>query len=229
MPEGGGKNIEIAHELNKPREEPQMPARPHQIVEVVEAIILSLIAVATAWSGYQAARWGSEQAVLYGRSSRLRIEAQTLQVENNQAKQYNAATVASWLEAESRGDRKLAEFYERRVFPEFKPAFEAWKKTDPLNNPTAPAGPLLLPEYHDVRGEAAAAAGNEATDAFERGTRARTVADEYIRATVGLATVLFLTAMGQRFRSLRIRAAVLTVAFLILCLPLWHILTLPRL
>lgn len=222
----GEKNIEIARNLSKSRE--AGASRPHQMVELIEAIILSLVAVATAWSGYQAARWGSEQAKLYGRSSRLRVEGQTLQVVANQIKQYDAATVADWLEAETRGDTKLAAFYERRFVPEFQPAFQAWKKTDPLNNPNAPIGPSQMPEYRDSTGDQATAKNNQATEVFEQGSRAREVADEYIRATVGLATVLFLTAMGQRFRSLRIRAVVLAVAALILCGPLWHILMLPK-
>lgn len=226
MSAGGGKNIEIARNLNKPRE--ASGSRPHQMVELVEAIILSLVAVATAWSGYQAARWGSEQAKLYGRSSRLRIEGQTLQVVSNQVKQYDAATVADWVEAETRGDKKLAAFYERRLMPEFQPAFEAWKKTDPLNNPNAPIGPSQMPEYRDSAGDQANAKNKQASEVFEQGTQAREVADEYIRGTVGLATVLFLTAMGQRFRSLRIRGVVLAVALLILCAPLWQILTLPK-
>lgn len=229
MPEAGGKNIEIARDLNKPWEpELHAPSQLHKLVELIEAIILSLVAVATAWSGYQAARWGSEQAILYGRSSRLRVEGQTLQVQANQIKQYDAATVANWIDAKSRGDTKLAEFYERRFLPDFQPAFQAWKKTDPLNNPNAPAGPSQMPQYHDAIGDEAAARNDAATMAFEQGTHEREIADQYIRATVGLATVLFLTAMGQRFRSHKIRAALVAIAFLILCLPLWHILTLPR-
>jgi heme/copper-type cytochrome/quinol oxidase subunit 4 len=229
MPEAGGKNIEIARELNKKHDaEQHTQSRSGQMIELIEAIILSLVAIATAWSGYQAAKWGSVQSVLYGRSSRMRVESQTLQVEANQIKQYNAATVANWLEAESRGDKKLADFYERRFLPEFRPAFQAWKKTDPLNNPNALAGPGLMPEYHDSEGQEADEKGKAATEVFEQGTHAREVADEYVRATVGLATVLFLTAMSQRFRSQRIRTMLIAIAFLILCVPLWRILTLPR-
>ncbi len=231
MPEAGNRNIDVAIDLNDPhRHGPRAEAqsRMHKTIELVEAIVLSLVAVLTAWSGYQAARWGSEQAILHGRSSRLRVEAQAHEVVANQAKQYDAATVTSWIEAEARGDKRLAAFYERRLLPEFVPAFEAWKKTDPLNNPSAPAGPAKMPEYHDVLGDRSAGENNEATEVFEKGTHAREVSDQYIRATVGLATVLFLTAMGQRFRSLRIRAALMGITLLILCVPLWHILTLPR-
>jgi hypothetical protein len=35
-----------------------------EIVEIVEAILLAVVAVATAWGGYQAARWDGRQAEL---------------------------------------------------------------------------------------------------------------------------------------------------------------------
>jgi heme/copper-type cytochrome/quinol oxidase subunit 4 len=225
----GGKNIEIARGSNKPYGSDAHAPRPwNQMMELVEAIILSLVALLTAWSGYQAARWGGVQGILYARSSRLRVEGQTLQVQANQIRQYNAATVSDWIQAQSRNDTKLADFYERRFLPDFRPAFQAWKKTDPLHNPNAPVGPSEMPQYHDVMGDEATAKNDAATKAFEEGTRARAVADEYIRATVGLATVLFLTAMGQRFRSSWIRAFLVALAFMILCIPLWRIIWLPR-
>lgn len=228
MPEAGGQNIEIAHHLNEGEEHLHSHAKIHPVVEMIEALILALVAVTTAWSGYQGARWDANQFVLYGRSSSLRVEGQALDVESNQVKQYNASTVVEWLKAESHGETKLADFFERRLLPEFRPAFEAWKKTDPLHNPNAPAGPTMMPEYHDATGEKAAMKNKEANELFEQGTQAREIGDAYVRATVGLATVLFLVAVSQRFRSQRIRVMLVVIAFMLLCFPLWHVLTLPR-
>jgi len=230
MPETGGHNIEIAHRLHEGEEPAQSHAkgRAHRVVEMIEAGILALVAVSTAWSGYQAARWDANQSVLYGRSSRLRVEGQTLDLESNQAKLYDASTVVEWLKAESHGDTKLADFFERRMLPEFRPAFAAWKKTDPLHNPKAPVGPAMMPEYRDAKGEEAARRNKEATDLFDQGTRSREIGDAYVRVTVGLATVLFLVAMSQRFRTQRIRVMLVAIAFALLCFPLSHVLTLPR-
>jgi hypothetical protein len=230
MPEAGGHNIEIAHHLNEAEPgHPHAGSHAHRIVEVIEAVILALVAITTAWSGYQAARWDAEQSVLYGRSSRLRIEGQTLEVESNQAKAFNASMIVEWLKSETHGETKLAEFFERHILPDFRPAFEAWKKTDPLNNPNAPVSPVAMPEYRDPKAEEAARKNKEATELFEQGTRVREIGDAYVRATVGLATVLFLTAMSQRFRSQRIRMILVAIAFVLLCIPMWHILTLPHL
>jgi hypothetical protein len=229
MPETGGMNIELAQQLNERRgHRGPEPSRIHEVLEIVEAIVLALVACATAWSGYQAARWDSQQSQLYGRSSRIRVEAEGFSVRSNQERQYNASNVNEWLKAEAHGEKDLAELFERRFLPEYRPAFEAWKKTDPLHNPNAPAGPLLMPEYRDSNAAEFTRLDHEATELFERGTSARERGDDYVRVTVFLATVLLLTAISQRFRDHRIRFALVVVAMLLLCFPLWRILTLPR-
>lgn len=230
MPETGGANIEVAHHLHegKVHQLPHASSGVHQALEAVEVTILAMVAVATAWSGYQAARWDSAQATLYGRSSRLRVEGQALDLQANQERIYDAATVVEWLKSEAHGETKLAELFERRLLPEFRPAFEAWKKTDPLHNPDAPAGPMLMPEYHSTRADEAAQKDHEATELFDQGTRARDDADDYVRLTVVLASVLFLTAMSPRFHSHWVRVALVAIALVILSVPLWRLLTLPR-
>jgi len=52
--------------------------------------------------------------------------------------------------------------------------------------------------------------------------------DAYVRVTVTLATVLLLMAISQRFKIHVVRMALTAIAALLLCLPLYRILTLPR-
>ena len=226
MPELGGVNIEVAHRLNEVEE--HADSRVHQLVEVCEAIILALVAITTAWSGYQAARGDSVQAELYGRSSRLRAEGQALALEANQAKLDNAATVDEWLKAEARGEAKVSELFARRVLPDFRPVFEAWKKTDPVHNPNAPAGPVLMPGYRDLRAEEASHRNQEATKVVRPGYARPRIRRRIRPRHRLLATVLLLTAIGQRFRSHRIRVVLVTTALLLLVVPIWRLLSLPR-
>ena len=149
MPEAGGSNIEVAHHLTEHKETP--PSFLHEISEIAEAVVLAAVALATAWSGYQAALWTGHQSELYGRSSKLRIQAEAAAVYANEERLYNASTVVEWLKAEARGERKLAAIFERRLLPEFLPAFKAWKKADPLNNAGAPAGPFFMSEFRSAR------------------------------------------------------------------------------
>jgi len=229
MPEAGGVNIEVAHHLTKGHEHGSAePSHLNRTVEILEALVLALVACATAWSGYQAALWNSEQSVLYGRSGKLRVQSSGLSLRSNQQAQYNASNVNEWLKAEAHGDTNLANLFERRFLPEFRPAFDAWKKTDPLHNPNAPAGPMLMAEFQDSGAAESVRLDREATALFQESTKARERGDEYVRATVMLATVLLLTAIGQRFRAHKIRFALVALAALLLCFPLWHILTLQR-
>src|SRR5579862_7268842 len=184
MSEAGGSNIEIAQHLSAHNKSSQ--SLGHEILEIAEAVVLAVVAVATAWSGYQAALWTGHQAELYGQASKLRIVAEGAAAFANQERLYNASTVVEWLKAEAHGDKKLADLFERRFLPEFRPAFEAWKKTDPLNNPTAPAGPQLMTEYRSAKTEEASALNEKASLVFDQGTKARDDSDLYVRATVML-------------------------------------------
>jgi hypothetical protein len=75
------------------------------------------------------------------------------------------------MKAEASGQHKLAQLFERRFRPEFRVAFEAWKKTDPLNNPDAPPGPLMMPEYHNAKSEESAKLESKPLSSFSKGQR----------------------------------------------------------
>src|SRR5262249_16714278 len=144
MPEGA--NIEIAHHLQEGHEHSSGKSeRRERALEIVEGFLLALVAIATAWSGYQAAKWDGREAELYGKSSRIRLTAEGLQTRGGQEQLYDAQTVNSWLEAEVTGKTAVARVYARRIRPEGRPAFQAWVKTDPVHNPNAPAGPAPNP------------------------------------------------------------------------------------
>lgn len=226
MSEDGRSNLELALQLTEEKNRPLTAGT--EVVEIIEAIVLALVAVATAWSGYQAALWSGQQAELYGKAAKVRIQATRFETAANQERLYTAGTVAEWIKAEARGDKKLAEIFERRLLPEFRPGFEAWKKTDPLNNPKAPAGPFTE-EYRTSRMEEAIKLNNTGDEIFAQGNSAREHSDDYIKATVTLATVLLLTAISQRFKIRGVRVGLVLLATLLLCITIYRISTLQRL
>ena len=140
-------NTEIAENLAA---EDGLPSaartRSDLIVEIAEAILLGIVAIATAWSGYQAARWDGRQAELYGEPRRPERGRQSLTL-GGQQRLLDVSTFNTWIEATSEGRDELAALYERRFSPEFKVAFDAWIALDPLTNPDAPPGPSFMPEY----------------------------------------------------------------------------------
>jgi hypothetical protein len=202
--------------------------RRTEVIEILEAIVLAIVAVATAWSGYQTARWDSKQALLYGNSSKLRFVADQQSTRGGQEQLYDASTFSAWLGATANGNAQAAALFERRFRPEFRPAFRAWLKTDPFHNAKAPPGPLVMPQYHNASLIASAASSTKASVAFEAGTKAREHGDDYLRNTVLLATVLFLTALAGRFKTHAVRASLLAVSAAILVFCLYYVIAYPR-
>ena len=218
----------VIRKLNQVRGNGHTSERRFEAIEIVEAMILALVAVATAWSGYQAAAWAGRRAEQYAMSSRLRVAAEGLATLAGQERIYDSDTFNSWLAARLGGQEKAAEFFERRFRDEYRPAFTAWMKTDPFNNAQAPPGPIFMPDYHDAKHEEFLGLSKQATETADQGTKSGETGDQYVRITVLLATVLLITAIGQRFRFKAARVAFMIFAWLLLCLPLWQLLMLPR-
>ena len=204
------------------------PNRRAQLIEIAEAVLLAIVAVATAWSGYQTARWDSRQAQLYGLSNKYRAAENRASTLSGQQRLYDTTTFGFWLQAKVQGDQKAGALFVRRFRPEYRPAFAAWLKTDPFHNPKAPAGPLLMPQYHNAAAERAARAGERASVALEGGTTARETGDKYLRNTVLLATVLFLTALAQKFKVEGVRIGLIVVSAVLLAIALFYVGTYPR-
>jgi hypothetical protein len=55
---------EVADELRHAADERKERRWRAELVEIAEVILLATVAVATAWSGYQAARWDGRESLL---------------------------------------------------------------------------------------------------------------------------------------------------------------------
>ena len=114
-----------------------------EVIEIIEALILALVAVATAWSGYQAAKWAGMRAENYAQASRLRVTAEGLATLAGQERIYDSDTFNSWLAAKLDGKEEAAEFFERRFRDEYRPAFAAWIEHGPIQQRASASGPDL--------------------------------------------------------------------------------------
>ena len=218
----------VIRKLNQVRENVSSSQSRFETIEIIEAVILALVAVATAWSGYQAARWAGMRAENYAQANRLRVTAEGLATLAGQERIYDSDTFNSWLAAKVDGKAQAAEFFERRFRNEYRPAFTAWLRTDPFNNAQAPPGPIFMSEYRNAKHEQFLGLNRQAAEVADQGTKSGETGDQYVRITVLLATVLLITAIGQRFHFRAVRVVFMILAFLLLCLPLWQLLTLPR-
>ena len=108
MPEG--MNVEVAHKLSETEHRPPGDHRGwREASEIVEVILLAIVAVATAWSGYQAARWDGKQAFLYGTASRERIEADASLTLGGQQKLLDVTTFNTWIVESRFGKDQVAD------------------------------------------------------------------------------------------------------------------------
>ena len=183
--------------------------------------------LAAAWSGYQAARWDGRNALYYGESSKYRTMATQRSTTAGQAQILDVVTFNRWIAAETDGQPRLAALYVRRFSPQYRVAFDAWLKTNPQSNPNAPAGPSFMPGYRSRFAHPAKRLNVQADVVFGRGTRARENGDKYVRATVFLASILFLIVIAQRLRVKGVRHALVGVAFLLLAIAGFTIFTYP--
>ena len=218
---------EVAHTLSHHHGHKTAGEKHSERIEILEAILLAIVAVATAWSGYQTGRWDAVQAHEYGLSNKERAAENRAATLSGQQRIYDTTTFGFWLQEEQSGDHNAAALFERRFRPEYRVAFNAWIKTDPLHNPRAPAGPIFMTQYRNAAAERAAEHDKHASAAFEAGTKARATGDRYLRNTVLLATVLFLTALAQKFKVTRVRLSLLGVAGALLVVALYFVITYP--
>jgi hypothetical protein len=195
--------------------------------QVVTAIMLGVVAIATAWSGYQATRWAGQQSTLYAQASALRVESTRDSTLAGQLRLYDVILVNSWINAYTQGNTKLANTYERRFRSEFLPTFEAWLALDPFNHPNAPPGLLFMPQYKISLDEKANQLDTQSAETFDKGQAAKEQGDAYILNTVFLAVVLFLTAIAENFKWNMVRAMILVVAFGMLLFGIYHLITFP--
>jgi len=222
-------NVEFAHEITE-RGHGRLSTMDGRSkwVEIAEAIVLAIVAVATAWSGYQAAKWDALSAKNYNLASRTTVLSQAKSALAGQDRLYDIITFNGWVLAKTSGNDKLVKYYERRFRPEYAAAFKAWQMLDPFTNPSAPLGPIFMQEYTNANSRESADLGREADSYFQIAVNSRQNADQYVRVTVFLATVLLLTALGQRFDIIGPRVAVVAIACILLILSTCWVLTFPK-
>ena len=111
---------------------PPPQRRWEKVVEIVEVSALAIVAIATAFSGYQGSQWGGEQARLYGLASSTRFEADAAATLGGQELVADSSFFTAWLQAHEAGDRQLEAMMEKRFSPAYAVAFQDWLATDPF-------------------------------------------------------------------------------------------------
>lgn len=219
--------------------------RKTDMFELISVVLLALAAIATAWAGFEAAKWGGVQASNNSQAAAARTESVRASTVAGQQSGVDINTFFNWLNAVSQDieDNKiekpkdsadykpdpgtLSGFTFERFRPEFTPSVEAWLDTSPFQKLDAPPTPFVMPEYEvaaRVQAEDLQADADEhaalAADANQNG-------DNYVVSAVVFATALFFAALSGKLASHRLRVVAISVAGLLFIGTLIYLITLP--
>ena len=201
--------------------------RHGRAIPIAEALLLSIVAILAAWSGYSAAKWGTESSLTLAKASATRTKANREFQQSLTFRVGDALTFNAWLGAYMLGNKNGARIAEKRFRKNFATAFDAWIATHPFTNPSAPPGPQSMPQYRAPGAALSTALDAKADAYYTEGEHAAEVGDKYIRATVILASVLFLVGISTHFPLRGVRIGLIIVAGCLLIFGIIAILQLP--
>jgi hypothetical protein len=203
--------------------------RSDRLVSILEATLLSIVTIVAAWSGYSAAKWGTESSLKLAQASAARTEANRAFQESLTLRVADATTFNAWFAAYLAGDENDMRVAEKRFRPEYRVAFEAWLATDPFTNSDAPAGPQQMPVYKPAGEALSRKLDLQADQLYREGQKAAETGDQYVRTTVILASVLFLVGISTHFPIRAVRFGLIAVGGALLLIAAIAILRLPGL
>ena len=165
MPEGLSAT-EVGKEIAEHREHATDDhSRRDRYVSIAEAVLLSLVAIMAAWSGYAAAKWGTDSSLSLAKASSTRTKANQAAIEATQIRTLDSVDFNAAITAYASHNPLLFRVALKRLRPSALAAVEAWRATKPLTNPNAPADPSDMPQYR-IPQQAQAKALNAKADAY---------------------------------------------------------------
>lgn len=184
-------------------------------IELLVAILMSCVVIATAWSAYQATLWSGIQVFLLRDSTAAGMKVTMYSIQQGQRTGLDALLFVEYIKALQNNDSELADFYLERVRPELKVAIQAWLETNPFENPNAPPHPFVMPEYEKTFAEESAKFAKESEMKLQEAQQANQISDNYVMLTVLFASVLFIGGIIIRFSSKKLRLMVLIPGLII--------------
>jgi hypothetical protein len=168
-------------------------------IEVLAVLLLGIATIGSAWCGYQASSWNSEEADLAREALDAQVEAARLFGLATQTVSYDTNMVAQYAQAVVAENDALIRFYrETLIRPGFLPVLDRWEEE--IARGEAPTNLLADEEYLNEqltdyratasRGEAASVASQEAGENSE----------DYVLTTLLFASALFFAGVTTSFR-----------------------------
>jgi hypothetical protein len=208
------------------------PGGIRERIEFWSALLLAAATVATAYSAYQATRWGGVQATAFTEAGAKRTESAKARSEAFSLISIDANLFTQWGVAFTEGNKQLQRGIEEQLFrEEFLPAFNEWIEADPINNPDVEENPFKNPfaldSYEPQRLVDSEELEEQASAKFDEGKDANQSSDDYVLATIFFASVLFFAGLSSKFTSNRVAILGLSFATIVFIAGIARLSTLP--
>ena len=184
---------------NSSRQDRGQFRRGDKIIEVMAVLLLGIATVGSAWCGYEATKWGSDEGSLSRRASDSQVEGARLFNLATQYVSYDSMIVSQYAQAIAAENDKLGQFYrDTLIRKEFIPILDQWQQQwDAGLSPT----PLLDDQqYLDQQFGEYRLATAASADLTAQAQHARENADKYILTTLLLASGLFFAGVIGSFK-----------------------------
>jgi hypothetical protein len=227
-----------------PHDDPKGFFHASDRVELVATIAIAIATILTAWSAFQAGKWGGTQAINFSEAGAARTESTRADTLAGQLVQIDVAMYLDWVSALAEESAAgvipalneynfepvpgtVSGFLGLRFRDEFVPAVDAWIASDPVNNSDAPKTPFEMEEYviaKSLEADALSALADEkASDARD----ANQSGDNYVLTMVLFASVLFFAGVSSKMNSRRNQVLMLSFGVFVLVSGIVILVSLP--
>ena len=168
--------------------------------ELVAVILISVTTILTAWTAFQASKWGGAMSINFSQASAARIDATRFESDANRQASVQVALFTQWLNAQTTDNDELAVFL-RDSFPEpLATAASDWLNERAVDSQAAPQTPFDMSSYVLDDAVRAAAEQERAEQLSVRALASSRNSDNYTVLTILFATVLFFAAVSNRVK-----------------------------
>jgi hypothetical protein len=213
-------------------------------IELIATIAIAIATILTAWSAFEAGKWGGTQAINFSEAGAARTESTRADTLAGQLTQIDVAMYLDWVEAIATEAQEgtipsieeglsepqpgtVSGFLRVRFRDEFVPAVDAWIATNPVDNPDAPKTPFSMEEYVVAKGVEATALSALADEKSQDARDANQNGDNYVLTMVLFASVLFFSGVSSKMGSHRNQLLMLSFGVIVLVVGIVILVSLP--
>ena len=194
--------------------------RDRDRLEVYNTIFLAIATLAVAWCSYQGTLWSGIQTFHLAESNKYNRLAQQKLIQSGQNKAMEEAVIINFIDAVFDKDQRRMDYILKGVRPELANILSNWLRLHPLEDPSAPRHPMVMPEYEAIMGQRVDESEQmtaKAEEMFKAAQAANLNGDRYSLLTVLLSMVMFLGAITTKLVRINVRL-MLTVISAIICI-----------